>query len=71
VGQRHDDREDHRGGAHHRGADQHRLGGRLEGVPRSIVLLQQLLGHREVGVEAEVALELSWMFGSSSIWDNS
>ena len=58
LGQRHDDREDHRRRADHRGADQHRLGGRLEGVAGAVVLLEQLLGHLEVGREAELLLDL-------------
>ena len=37
------------------GADQHGLGGRLEGVAGAVVLLEQLLGVLEVGVDAEVA----------------
>ena len=40
VGQRHDDREDHRRRADDRGADQHRLGRGLEGVARAVVLLE-------------------------------
>ena len=44
--------------AHHRGADQHRLGRGLEGVARAVVLLQEVLGVLEVGVEAEVPLDL-------------
>ena len=58
VGQQHDDREDHRRGADHRGADQHRLGRRLEGVAGAVVLLEEVLGLLEVGVEAEVLLDL-------------
>ena len=54
FGERHDDREDHGGGAHHRGADQHRLGGRLEGVAGAVVLFQVLLGLLEIRLEAEI-----------------
>ena len=57
VGQRHDDRENHRRGADHRRADQHGLGGRLEGVARAVVLFQHVLGALEVHVEIEVLLE--------------
>ena len=58
VGERHDDREDHRGGADYRGADQHGLGGRLEGIAGAIVLFQQILGAFEIHVDAEVLLDL-------------
>jgi hypothetical protein len=54
----HDDREDHRGGAHDRGADEHRLGRGLEGVAGAVVLLEEVLGLVEVDVEAEVLLDL-------------
>ena len=57
VGEHHDDREDHGGGAHHGGADQHRLGRGLEGVARPVVLLEDVLGLLEVHVEAEVLLD--------------
>src|SRR4029450_9463705 len=46
------------GGADARGADQHRLRGRLEGVAGPVVLLEQVLGRLEVHVEAVVLLEL-------------
>ena len=54
----HDDREDHRGRADDGGADEHRLGGRLEGVAGAVVLLEEVLGLLEVQVEAEVLLDL-------------
>ena len=47
-----------RGGADHGGADEHRLGGGLEGVARAVVLLEEVLGLLEVGLEAEVLLDL-------------
>ena len=58
VGEHHDDREDHRRGADDRRADQHRLGGGLEGVAGAVVLLEEVLGPLEVDVEAEVLLDL-------------
>ena len=58
VGERDDDREDHRGRADDGGADEHRLGGRLEGVAGAVVLLEEVLGLLEVHVEAEVLLDL-------------
>ncbi len=56
--EQHDDREDHRRGADDRGADEHRLGRRLEGVAGAVVLLEVVLGLLEVDVEAEVLLDL-------------
>ncbi len=56
--QQHDDAEHHRGGADDRRADEHRLGGGLEGVARAVALFELILGVLEVGVEAEVALDL-------------
>ena len=56
--QQHDDGEDQGRGAHHGRADQHRLGRRLEGVARAVVLLQVVLGPAQVGREAEVPLDL-------------
>ena len=58
VFQQHDDAEHHRGGADDGGADEHRLGGGLEGVARAVALFELILGVLEVGVEAEVALDL-------------
>ena len=58
VGQGHDDRENHGGGAHHGGADEHRLGSSLEGVARAIVLFQVLLGHFEIRCETEGLLNV-------------
>ena len=57
VGQRHDDRENHGGGADDGGADQHRLGRGFEGVAGAVVLFQQMFGAFEVGVDVEVLLE--------------
>ena len=42
----------------HRGADEHRLGRRLEGVARAVVVLEEVLALREVGLEAELLLDL-------------
>jgi hypothetical protein len=64
LGQQHDDREDHRGGADHGSADEHRLGGRLEGVARAVVLFQVFLGRLEVRLEAEVLLDLLFDVGN-------
>jgi hypothetical protein len=44
LGQRHDDREDHRRAPDDRGADEHRFRGRLERVAGAVVLLEQRLG---------------------------
>jgi hypothetical protein len=57
VGEHDDDREDHRGRADDRRADQHRLRRRFEGIPGAVVLLEQVLGRLEVHVDAVVALE--------------
>ena len=54
----HDDAEDHRGRADDGGADEDRLGRRLEGVARAVALLELVLGVLEVGLEAEVPLDL-------------
>ena len=54
----HDDREDHGGGADHRGADEHGLGRGLEGVAGAVVLLEEVLGRLEVDVEAVVLPDL-------------
>ena len=59
VGERHDDREDHGGRAHHRGADQHRFRRRLERVARAVVLFQIVLALVEIGSEAEILLDLT------------
>ena len=58
VGERHDDREDHRRGADDSGTDEHRLGRGLEGVARAVVLFEVVFGHVPRGVEAEVPLDL-------------
>ena len=56
--EQHDDAEHHGGGADDRGADEHRLGGGFEGVARAVALFELVLGVLEVGVEAEVGLDL-------------
>ena len=58
VGQEHDDREDHRGGADDGRADEDGLGRGLERVARAVVLLEEVLRLVEAEVEAEVALDL-------------
>ena len=58
VGQRHDNRKNHGGRAHHRGADQHRFCSGFESIARAVVLFQVLLGPLEVGRETEVLLNL-------------
>ncbi len=58
VGEKHDDAEDHGGRADDRGSDQHGLGGGLERVAGAVVFFQQHLGLREVGIHAEVLLEV-------------
>ena len=57
IGQRHDDGEDHRRRAHHGGPDQHRFGGRLEGVARAIIFFQQIFGAFKIRVNVEILLE--------------
>jgi hypothetical protein len=66
--EQHDDAEHHGGGAHDGGADEHRLGGGLEGVAGAVALLQLVLGVLEVGLEAEVLLDLGGDAGRPSIW---
>ncbi|MPM14466.1 hypothetical protein SDC9_60829 [bioreactor metagenome] len=58
LGEAHDDREDHRGGTDHGGADQHRLGGRLERVAGAVVLLQHQLRALPLRPEPEVTFDL-------------
>ena len=65
VGQGHDDREDHRGCAHHGRADQHRLGRSLEGIAGSVVGFQQVLRALELRVDAVVLLQLGFDAGNS------
>ncbi len=67
AGQGHDDRENHRGCAHHGCADQHRLGRSLEGVAGSIVGFEQMLCAFELHVDVEVLLQLS--FDAGNIFD--
>ena len=57
VLQQHDDAENHRGRADDRRADEHRLGGGLEGVARAVALFQFELGVLEVGFEPEILLD--------------
>jgi hypothetical protein len=64
VGEGHDDREGHGGCAHNGGADQHRLGGSLEGIAGAIVGFQQVLGAFELNVDAEVFLQLGFDVGN-------
>ncbi len=45
--------------ADHSGADQHWLGGGLEGVASAVVLFQQFLGDFKVRLKAKVALHFS------------
>ena len=58
LAEQQDDREDHRRGADDGGADEHGLGGRLEGVAGRVVGFQVVLAALEIGLEAEVALDL-------------
>ena len=67
VGQGHDDRENHRGCAHHGGADQHRLGRSLEGIAGSIVGFQQVFRAFELHVDAVVLLQLG--FDAGNVFD--
>ena len=62
--ERHDDGEDHGGGADDGGADQHRLGRGLEGVAGAVVLLEQVLGAFEVTVDVVVFLSSLLMSGT-------
>ena len=55
--QHHDDAEDHGRGADDGGADEHGLGGGLEGVAGSIAFLELMFGAHEVGAEPEVSLQ--------------
>ena len=52
VRQDHDDREDQRRCTDDGSADQHGLGGGLEGVAGPVVFLQQELGVFEIGLDA-------------------
>ncbi len=54
----HGDAEHHRGCTDDGGADEHGLGGGLEGVAGAVALLELVLGALEVGLEPEVALDL-------------
>jgi hypothetical protein len=68
VLEHHDDAEDHGGGADDGGADEHGLGGGLEGVAGAVALLELVLGVLEVGLEAEVRSISAAMPGLPSIW---
>ncbi len=57
-GQQHDDGENHRRRSDNRRAYEHRLGGRFEGIARTVVFLEQRLGRGEIRREAVVALDL-------------
>ena len=48
------------------GADEHRLGGRLERVAGAVVLFEQILGALEVDVEAVLALQALLDAGNAS-----
>ena len=63
--QEHDDAEHHRRGADDRGADEHGLGGGLEGVAGAVALLELVLGVLEVGLEAEILLNLGGDAGAA------
>ena len=58
VGEKHDDGKDHRRRAGDRGADQNRLGSRLEGVPRPVVFFEEKLRPLEVHRVAVGLLDL-------------
>ena len=64
VGEGHDDREDHRGGADDGGADEHGLGGGFEGVARAVVGFEHFLGAFEIDVDVEVLLQLALDVGN-------
>src|SRR5208283_5009512 len=53
IGQGHDDGEDHGGRADYGGSNQHRFGGRLEGIAGAVVLFQQVLGAVKIHVDVE------------------
>ena len=67
IGQGHDDREDHRGCAHHSRADQHRLCRSLEGIAGSIIGFQQVFRAFELHVDVVVLLQLS--FDAGNVFD--
>ncbi len=56
--QQDDDAEDHGGGADDGRADEHRLCRGLEGVARAVCLFEVVLAVLEVGIEAELLLDL-------------
>ena len=57
VGERHDDRENHGGGADHGRADQHGLRRGFERVASAVVFFEQVLGALEVHVDVEIRLQ--------------
>ena len=57
VFEQHDDAENHRGGADDGGADQHGLGGGLEGVARAVAFFEFEFGVGEIGLEAEILFD--------------
>ena len=59
VGERHDDGENHGGGADDGGADQHGLGGGFEGVAGAVVGFEHFLGALEVDVDVVVLLQFA------------
>ncbi len=54
IGERHDDRENHRRSTHHSRPDEHGLGCCLEGIARAVVFFEQILGAFEIRVEVKV-----------------
>ena len=59
VLQQHDDAEHHRGRAHDRRADEHRLGRGFESVARAVAFFELILGVFKIRVETEIALDFS------------
>ncbi len=57
IRQAHHDGKNHGGSADYGGADQHRLGGRLECVASAVIFFQQVFGACKLHVEAEVLLD--------------
>ncbi len=72
LGERHDDRENHRGRADDGRADEHGLGRRLERIAGAVVLLEIVLGAaRSSTSNPYVFLSSASMFGICSIVDSS
>ncbi len=59
MGERHDDGENHGGGADYGGTDQHRFGRSFKGVACAIILFQHVLGAFEVNVDVVVSLQFA------------